>query len=67
MSITNEYEPYICNGSVVPVKNDKLEFNKDQRKVLKENLKMGIYKELHKKNLLTYSEFQFLAEKQRKH
>lgn len=43
----------------------KIELSQADKERLKNNLKIGIYKELHTKNLLTDIEFRILAEKQR--
>lgn len=65
MVIERNEMAYTCKKGVMSLSH--VELSTKDRESLKKNLKIGIYKELHSKELLTNSEFQILAEKQRKH
>lgn len=54
---------YPFTKDVMPM--SKIELSQTDKEKLKNNLKIGIYKELYAKNLLIDIEFRILAEKQR--
>ena len=57
---------YPYNGDVMLEANKNFILSADEKQKLNRNIKVGIYKELNNKSLLTDSQLSLLMEKQRK-
>lgn len=63
MELRQAESSYPFTKDVMPM--GKVKLSQTEKEKLKNNLKIGIYKELYTKNLLTDVEFQILAKKLR--
>lgn len=63
MGIKKDKTPYTFKEEVVPL---SVKLSKSEREVLRHRIKLGVYRELHNKNLLTDYEYQTLVENERK-
>lgn len=63
MGIKKDKTPYIFKEEVVPL---SVKLSKSERGMLIHRIKLGIYRDLHRKNLLTDYEYQTLVENERK-
>lgn len=63
MGIKKDKTPYTFKEEVVPL---SVKLSKSEREMLRHRIKLGIYRDLHRKNLLTDYEYQTLVENERK-
>ncbi len=63
MGIKRDKVPYTFKEEVVPL---SVKLSKSEREMLRHRIKLGIYRDLHRKNLLTTYEYQTLVENERK-
>ena len=63
MGIKRDKVPYTFKEEVVPL---SVKLSKSEREMLRHRIKLGIYRDLHRKNLLTDYEYQTLVENERK-
>ena len=57
---------YPYNGDVMLDSKKNFVLSTDEKKKLDSSIKLGIYKELHNKSLLTNGQLSFLVEKEKK-
>ena len=57
---------YPCNGDVMLYSKKNFVLSTDEKQKLNSSVKLGIYKELNSKSLLTNGQLDFLVEKEKK-